>query len=191
MNAVNYCTTAMRLTIFRHDKQTSQQSSQVNDLSSSSSGYRVSFQRPVYNNMSFGWSAGDIAQAAKLIYNLIRALDTVDGAASNYREAVSFLHDLKRTLEPLQSFIAWQAYPTYGREIEEQVRHIKGPIEAFLAAAVKYEPSLGLRAKNGHHRHVFRKLQWHVVTSKKVLGLKSTIESHIRIIDTLLQRLTL
>lgn len=141
--------------------------------------------------MSFGWSAGDIAQAAKLIYNLIQALGSVDGAASNYREAVSFLHSLKRTLDPLQSFTAWRAYPMYGREIDEQVRHIKGPIEAFLAAAVKFEPSLGRRAKNDHHRHVLRKLQWHIVMSKKVLGLKSIIESHLGIIDTLLQRLTL
>lgn len=49
--------------------------------------------------MSFGWSAGDIAAAVTLVCKLIQAVDSVDGAAGNYREAVSFLRDLNRTLE--------------------------------------------------------------------------------------------
>ncbi|KAI0451866.1 hypothetical protein F5B21DRAFT_485364 [Xylaria acuta] len=141
--------------------------------------------------MSFGWSAGDIATAVTVVYNLIQALDSCDGAAGDYRETVSFLQDLKRTLEPLQTFTAWNAYPTYGRDIGEHVGHIKGPVEQFLSATRRYEPGLGARAQDGHHRHVVRKLQWHIFMSKKVLGLKKKIESHMRIIDTLMQRLTL
>jgi hypothetical protein len=45
--------------------------------------------------MSFGWSAGDIAAAITLLYNLDEALDSCDGAAGDYREAVGFLEDLK------------------------------------------------------------------------------------------------
>ncbi|KAI0469254.1 hypothetical protein F4859DRAFT_516194 [Xylaria cf. heliscus] len=141
--------------------------------------------------MSFGWSAGDIATAITVVYNLIQALDSCDGATGDYRETVSFLQDLKRTLEPLQTFTAWNAYPAYGREIGEHVGHIKRPVEQFLSAVWKYEPSLGSRAQDGHHRHVVRKLQWHIFMSKKVLGLKKKIESRMRIIDTLMQRLTL
>ena len=47
--------------------------------------------------MSFGWSAGDIATALTLLYSIIEALDDVNGAADNYREAMGFLRDLKRT----------------------------------------------------------------------------------------------
>ena len=141
--------------------------------------------------MSFGWSVGDIAAAISLAYRIIEALDSWDGAAGDYREAVSFLRALKRTLEPLQTYTAWTAYPSYGADIEEQVKQIREPVQKFLEAVVKYEPSLGAQAKKGHHRHVFRKLQWHVFVSKKVLALKKSIESHMRVIDTLLQRLTL
>lgn len=140
--------------------------------------------------MSFGWSAGDIAKAITLAYNLIQALDSVDGAAGDYRKAVTFLRDLKRTLEPLQTFTDWNVNPVYSREIAEQVAHIKGPVETFLASILKYEPTLGARAKEGRHRHIFRKLQWYIYTSKKVLELKKQIKSHMRIIDTLMQRLT-
>lgn len=133
--------------------------------------------------MSFGWSAGDIASAAKLIYDLIEALDSVDGAAGDYREAVAFLRDLKQTLEPLQTFTAWSTYPTYGKDIGEQAGHIRGPLEAFLKAVRKYEPTLGNKAVKGHHRHIGRKLQWFLFMSKKVSALRGNIESNLRIID--------
>lgn len=141
--------------------------------------------------ISFGWSAGDIASALTLVYNLIEALDSVDAATSDYREAVSFLQALKRTLDPLQAYSSWHAYPNYGKEIKLQILRIQGPLERFLQQAVKFEPSLEAKSREGYHRHVLRKLQWYVSMLKKVLELKKKIESHMRVIDTLLQRLTL
>jgi hypothetical protein len=141
--------------------------------------------------MSFGWSVGDIAAAITIVYNLIQALDSVDGAASDYREAVSFLRDLTRALEPLQTFKAWNAYPAYERDIREQMGHIKEPVERFLSAVSKYEPSLGAKATEGHHRHILGKLQWYISVSRKALALRRKIESHMRVIETLMQRLTL
>jgi hypothetical protein len=141
--------------------------------------------------MSFGWSAGDIAGAITLLINLVEALDTCDGAAGDYREAVAFLQDLKHTLEPLRAFTAWNAYPAYGKDIRAQVELIKEPVESFLDSVRKYEPSLGAKATGGHHRHLVRKLQWYLFMSKKVLSLRKKIESNMRIIDSLIQRLTL
>ncbi|PMD49113.1 uncharacterized protein K444DRAFT_301242 [Hyaloscypha bicolor E] len=141
--------------------------------------------------MSFGWSAGGIATAVKLIYSLIQALNSCDGAASDYREAVGFLRDLNRTLDPLQSFAAWRAYPSYAKDIEEQVAQVREPVESFLKAVTKFEPSLRQYASSAYHRDVFKKLHWHILVSKKVLALRKRVESHMRIIDTLVQRLTL
>jgi hypothetical protein len=95
--------------------------------------------------MSFGWSAGDIATAVKLIYDLIQALDSRDVAASDYREAVGFVRDLNRTLYPLQTFAAWRAYPSYAKDIEEQAAQIREPVESFLKAVAKFGLSLGQR----------------------------------------------
>lgn len=64
--------------------------------------------------MSFGWSAGDFAAALTLAYHLIQALDSVDGAAGDYREAVAFLLDLKRTLETLAKCSDLAEYPSCG-----------------------------------------------------------------------------
>lgn len=141
--------------------------------------------------MSFGWSAGDIAAAVKTAYNTYEALDSCRGAAKEYREAVSFLKDLTRTLEPLETLTAWKVYPEYGEDIKKQVEAIKGPVDQFLQAALKYELSLGAASKKGHQRHIYRKLKWHFFISKEILALRSKIESHMQVLDSLLQRLTL
>jgi hypothetical protein len=141
--------------------------------------------------MSFGWSVGDIATAIAVIYNLVEALDSCDGSAGEYRDTVSFLQDLKLSLEPLQSFTAWNAYPAYGREITKHVNSIKDPVKEFIDSILKYEPSLGTKAKDGRHRHILRKVEWRIFMSKKVKVLRKKISSHMRIIDTLMQRLTL
>jgi hypothetical protein len=141
--------------------------------------------------MSFGWSAGDVAQAITLIVKVVKALDSGDGAAQDYREAVAFLICLKRTLDPLQTFSALDAYPAYGLEIRQQVQDIKGPIEDFLLLTTKFEPSLGSTAKTGHQRGISQKLQWRFVTSKKAAELRRKIESHILIIESLFQRITM
>lgn len=139
--------------------------------------------------MSFGWSVGDIAQAITLVVKVVKALDGVDGAGASYREAVAFLTTLKRTLEPLKSTSALRLSPEYSEEIQEIVDEIKGPIDHFLGLAAKFEPSLG--AQSRHHQHIGRKLQWRFKTSKKVAELRTSIESQLGILNSLLQRLTL
>ena len=109
--------------------------------------------------MSFGWSAGDIAAALTLAYSLIDALDSVDGAADDYREAVSFLGDLRCTLGPLGKFPDLAEYPGYGKEISQQVSYIKEPVETLLQSVVKYESSLGADAAQGRHRHIISKIE--------------------------------
>lgn len=141
--------------------------------------------------MSFGWSAGDIAQAVALIVKVAKALDSADGSAGDYREAVAFLQSLKHTLEPLQTLTALGAYPAYKDEIRKHVESIRRPIESFLAIATKFDFSLGSNAKTGHHRHITRKLQWRFIESKEVDKLKGLIDGHMKVLDTLLQRLTL
>ena len=74
--------------------------------------------------MSFGWSAGDITVAIKLVHGIYKVLDSCDGAASEYREAVAFLKELTQTLEPLKTFAAWNAYPA----------HWRGPLIAAASA---------------------------------------------------------
>ncbi|CAG8952950.1 hypothetical protein HYFRA_00007665 [Hymenoscyphus fraxineus] len=138
--------------------------------------------------MSFGWSAGDIAQAIALVVKVVRALDGVDGAGASYCEAVAFLTRLKRTLEPLQTVSALRLLPNYADNIRELVDEIQDPISHFLALTAEFE-QLGSHSK--HHQHIVKKLQWRFKTSKKVDELRRGIESRLGILDSFLQRVTL
>ena len=144
-----------------------------------------------YLKMSFGWSAGDIATAIALIVKVVQALDSAGGASAEYREAVAFLQDLRRTLEPLHTFTALNAYPAYGESIRKKVQDIKDPVEEFLGIVRKYEPALGVKARKGHHRNICEKLEWRFSVSKELENLRKKVADHLVVIDKLLQRLTM
>jgi hypothetical protein len=141
--------------------------------------------------MSFGWSVGDIAAAIKVVHNLYQALDGCNGAAGEYRESVSFLQALLRTLEPLRTFSVLAAYPTYAKDLENEVGFLKKHIDSFLEAIRKYDTTLGVAVKHGRHQHMFDKAKWHFSVSKKVVALKKQVEPRLHVLGTLLQRLTL
>lgn len=144
-----------------------------------------------YLNVSFGWSAGDIAQAISLIVKIVKALDGVDGAASDYREAVIFLSSLQRTLEALRTLSVLEYSPAHKDDIEHAVRKIKDPINKFLALTSKFEPTLGTASHSTHYQHVGKKLQWRFMASKKADELKKSIETNLGILNSLLHRLTM
>ncbi|TEY35220.1 hypothetical protein BOTCAL_0594g00040 [Botryotinia calthae] len=62
--------------------------------------------------MSFGWSAGDIAQAISLIVKVVKALDDGSGAPDEYRKTAVFLESVNLTLKNLQVFATLGVYPS-------------------------------------------------------------------------------
>ena len=98
-------------------------------------------------------------------------------------------HDSDNSLPLI--FTALNFYPTYGDDIKQQVEEVKLRIERFVAVVTAFEPSLGDHARIGRHRHISRKLKWRFDDSKAVERLQREIGGHMRILDDLLQRLTL
>lgn len=141
--------------------------------------------------MSFGWSAGDIVSALTLARDLYVAFDHCSGVSEDYREAAAFLHSLVTTLEPLQTFAELNARPRYVSDIRQQVDRIKGPVESFLREISQFERTLGITARPDRYRHIVPKLKWYLKVSKRLVILKGKIETHMRVLDSLLQRLTM
>lgn len=141
--------------------------------------------------MSFGWSAGDIIAAGTFVFQVAQALDDVDGAAKEFRDASSFLHQLISALKPLETFAALESRPAYKSDIEREVRLIRKPVESFIndEDVKNLQKNLGV-ARDSRFRNVHSKLRWHFSTSKKALALQKEVDMHLRVIDTLMQRLT-
>lgn len=144
--------------------------------------------------MAFGWSAGDILSAINLIIKIANALDEVSGSSKEFREASSFLRDLNSALTPLQTFTALDTRPAYKTEIQQQVEAIRRPIETFIndKDVKELQKDLGVvnESRFKHVQNVKSKLKWHFLVSDKALALQKDVERHLKVIDTLMQRLT-
>ncbi|RDW61105.1 hypothetical protein BP6252_12488 [Coleophoma cylindrospora] len=146
--------------------------------------------------MAFGWSAGDILSAINFIIDAAQALDDVNGAPKEFRQASTFLRNLDKALLPLCTFTALEARPGYKANIEAEVDAIRTPIEKFMRDVDDMAKHLGGdsgSSKTSRFRwlkSISSKLEWHYFTSKKALSLQNEVEGHLRVIDTLMQRLT-
>ncbi|KAF7940654.1 uncharacterized protein EAE97_006840 [Botrytis byssoidea] len=139
--------------------------------------------------MSFGWSAGDIAQAISLIVKVVKALDDASGAPDEYRKMAVFLENVNLTLKNMHVFATLGVYPSYGDEIRRQIENIRPPLELFIKIMKNYEPHLGSNATPGWWKNIPRKMLW---TFKHFYHkLKKEIKDHLFTLDNLLNRFTL
>ncbi|KAF7946448.1 hypothetical protein EAE96_009446 [Botrytis aclada] len=139
--------------------------------------------------MSFGWSAGDIAQAISLIVKVIKALDDGSGAPHEYRKMAVFLENVNLTLKSLHVFATLGVYPSYGDDIRRQIENIRPPLERFLKIMKKFEPHLGSNATPGWWKNIPQKMLWTFKRSHR--ELKKEIKEHLFTLDNLLNRFTL
>jgi hypothetical protein len=127
--------------------------------------------------MSFGWSAGDIVAALKLLLQIVTALKDSGGASSDLRDALSYLQTLSRTLQHLNSL---QAAPLDHQDIAENLReqcsHIRVPLQAFLDdVGRRFGSVLAVNTQRKRLSAAPRAIQWAVSTSKKVKQLRDRV----------------
>jgi hypothetical protein len=125
--------------------------------------------------MSFGWSAGDIISALKLVHQVTTALQDSGGASSDFQDTLSFLGTLSQSLQHLNALQAVPLDLSLAGSLREQCDHIRNPLQAFLDDVQRFKPALGV---NSRRKWVFaapRKIQWALSMSKKVKRLQDRI----------------
>jgi hypothetical protein len=126
--------------------------------------------------MSFGWSAGDIVAALKLLYQIGIALRDLGGASSEFQDTLSFLQTLSRTLQHLNALQATPLDTGIVENLREQCNHIRVPLTELLDdVGRRFGPTLGV---NSTANSVFAapwKIQWALSTSKKIKRLQDRI----------------
>jgi len=126
--------------------------------------------------MSFGWSAGDIVAALKLLHQIGSALRDSSGASSNFQDTLSFLQTLSRTLEHLNVLQAAGLDSDVADNLREQCDQIRVPLATFLNdVGARFESSLGVKSERNKIIAAPRKIQWALSTSKKVKRLQQQI----------------
>jgi hypothetical protein len=123
--------------------------------------------------MSFGWSAGDLVAALKLLYQIGSALKKSGGASSDFRDTLSFLQAVSEHLNLLQTT---PLDPQVAESLREQCDHIREPLSAFLKdVEKKFEPNIGLQSDCKKILAAPRMVQWALFTSKKAKQLQHRI----------------
>lgn len=132
--------------------------------------------------MSFGWSAGDVIAALKLMNQIRVALKDSGGSRAEYQDEITFLDNLCLTLRTLGSVEPASLQPVFGENIARHVDHICKSVDGFLRdTRSQFGPDLGRFPTTrrggvwGPSVSAFRKMQWALSTSKKVRALRDRI----------------
>ncbi|CZR51409.1 uncharacterized protein PAC_01284 [Phialocephala subalpina] len=126
--------------------------------------------------MSFGWSAGDIVAALKLLYQISSAVRDSGGASSDFQDILSFLQTLSQTLQHLNALQATYLDPAFADHLRQQCNHIRVPLTNFLDdVGRKFGPALGTNSRRKRVFAVPRMIQWTVSDSKKTKRLQDRI----------------
>ena len=137
--------------------------------------------------MSFGWSAGDIVAVLKLIHKIGSALKDSGGASSQFQDANSFFQTLSRTLEHLNALQATGFDPDLAQDLRKQCDQIRVPLATFLDdVSQRFEPTLGRNSRRQRIRAAPRKIQWALLTSKKIKLLQDRITAPMAVIGVIL-----
>lgn len=139
--------------------------------------------------MSFGWSAGDLALAVKLLYQVGVALKESGGASSDFQDTLTFLQTLSLTLQHVSALQNLQR--SGDLEITENLRAhctlIREPVGNFLAKIhTKYERQLGKDSKWYKLQPAWKKLRWALSISEKAKQLQGRITTSMTAISVIM-----
>ncbi|KAH6717111.1 hypothetical protein BKA61DRAFT_318389 [Leptodontidium sp. MPI-SDFR-AT-0119] len=128
--------------------------------------------------MSFGWAAGDVALALRVLYKVGCALNETRGASAAYQESSAFLDSLQKTLEHLRIFASSSNASINSEklnELEEQVSQIRVPVTRFVEDLKKFEPSLTADSSRSRLFVAPRKIQWSFQMESRLKKLQDSI----------------
>ena len=135
----------------------------------------------------FGFSAGDIAMAIKLIAQVAGALKETGGAASDYREALQYLEGLLLTLQHLQKLDTQNADPSLANAVRALTAAAEQPVKEFVGEMSKF----GSAMASSSLKAGVRKAEWAVVAAKKADKLRARIVAQMQPVHLLLESQTL
>ena len=137
--------------------------------------------------MSFGFSVGDFIAVGKLINDIVKCLQSVGGAKSEYQEMVREFEILTKALVHIDHLKAAD------EKMTAQLNYIKFaalscryPLQDFMTKMEEYDSSLGTRARMDMMRKAARKVRWSFGPSGDIKQLRMYLNTHVGTINMLL-----
>ena len=132
--------------------------------------------------MSFGWSAGDLASAVKLINSIVTSLRSTSGAREQFQELETELFGLEHALEHIDSLS--RAASPYSSSPEIQTLKFVSlycvkTLERFHDKIKPFEDSLGAQSNMTKLRAAPRMVRWELLLKKDLPELRQYLMAHV------------
>lgn len=133
----------------------------------------------------FGFSAGDIFLALKLIKDSIEAVNESKGASADYEALVKEIVGLQDGLDAVEEL---QSDPSLSVKqasaLERSIRSCQESVNGFFATISKYQPHLHTNTSGFHSN--FRKIKWSICKKDDVQKFRAQLGRHASSINMLL-----
>lgn len=137
--------------------------------------------------VAFGWGAGDIANAIKVVYKVSKAFKDAGGAKDQYSEATAFLDAFALTLTRLNEYTSTNPNTKFRDDIVQQVKLISDHYSKFEEYLKKYDLLLSSTNSGASAKVVGKKVKWAIDEMRdKVDELKKAVSEARLLVDTLL-----
>ncbi|KAF8860546.1 hypothetical protein BDZ45DRAFT_308812 [Acephala macrosclerotiorum] len=109
--------------------------------------------------MSFGWSAGDIAQCVKLLIKIGKSLKDSGGSAAEYQDAVDFLKGVETTVQGVEDILQNHPNLTFQAAFQEHATNLIAAVTRFGKKTEGYETSLGVNPTTSEAKKAWKKVK--------------------------------
>jgi hypothetical protein len=109
--------------------------------------------------MSFGWSAGDIAECVKLLIKIGQALKESGGSTDEYQHAVDFLKGVETTVRGVEAIFLNHPNLTFRPAFQEHTTTLTTAITHFRRKTEGYESSLGVNPTTTGAKKAWKKIK--------------------------------
>lgn len=135
----------------------------------------------------FGWSAGDIAIAIKVLVQVGKAFHSTTGAAAKYNEAIRFLQSLRTTLDHVANYARSNEDDFYADDIVAQLERLRAAWVAFEAFLAPFDTSLSSASSRTSFRRAPRTIEYALRDlGGEIDKLKIAVTQPLQVVNVLL-----
>ncbi|KAH6667579.1 hypothetical protein B0J14DRAFT_659031 [Halenospora varia] len=129
--------------------------------------------------MSFGWSAGDIAAAVKLVNKIIHSVSNAGGAREHFQELESELKGLLRALHEISDLTSQPGQIPEIVALKFAACLCEDTLKAFFEKIKPFDRSLRAGSMTSKLKATPRMVRWELLVKKDIPEFRSYLVAHV------------
>ena len=128
--------------------------------------------------MSFGWSAGDIFAAIKVVNQIVSCIRNTGGAREHFQELVTELHGLEQALTEIANLTGSSEHIPEIEALKFASSNCGDTLQRFYGKIRPFEESLGNTTRS-KWKATPRMVRWELLVKKDIPELRTYLVAHV------------